>query len=244
MLPRLAIPSYKREETLLSYTLSYLCEEKYPPELIFIFVADEEEKKRYEQRLPRASYNSLLVGKKGLQEQRKVISEWAEEGEVIVQMDDDCMFIKSPHHSFLEIINKGVKEIKENKCGLFGIMPSSDGRRFKNDTTYHLAHILGTFFICKNHRDIQTTTSFKEDFERSILYFLRYGKVARYRGAGVHTTFQQGEGGLQCVERQEKTALEMSFLVKKYPRYVAEIQKAKRTDIMLNWRASLVSNDD
>lgn len=237
MLPRLAIPSYRREDVLLTHTLSFLSSQEYPPENIFIFVADEEEKRRYQSRLPAGSYSSLLVGRKGLREQRKVISEWAEEGEVLVQMDDDVRGIKflDPQMTFKRLLELGIREVQP-KGGLFGILPNDDTRRFKASTTYHLTHILGSFFLCTNHRSLETTTSDKEDYERSILYYLKYGRVIRYRGAGVSTSYNVGTGGLICEGRSLRMKAEVEMLVAKYPALCSSIQKKSLPDLSLNWR--------
>lgn len=220
-------------------TLSYLTEEEYPPALIFIFVADEGERRKYEATLPPSSYNSLIVGKKGLKEQRKVISEWAEEGEIIVQMDDDVSGIKflDPQASFRSLVLRGVKEIKEGKGGLFGVLPNDDTRRFKDSSTYHLAHILGSFFICRNLRALETTTNQKEDYERSILYFLKGKGVIRYRGAGVSTRYNVGEGGLIAPDRAERMKEEVEALSERYPLLCEAIEKKGCPDLKMNWRA-------
>lgn len=238
MLPRLAIPSYKREHILLSHTLSYLSQEQYPPDLIFIFVASEEERVRYEEVLPRRSYHSLVVGVKGLMEQRNFISQWAEEGELLLQMDDDVKGVRflDPQGSFRSLVLKGVKELEGGKRGLFGVLPNDDKRRFKDATTYHLTHILGSFFLCRNHRSLEITHTEKEDFERSILYFKLYGNVVRYQGAGVQTKFRGTPGGLQESGRSEREAQGLRMLLARYPEYTKRVEKPKGEDVVLNWR--------
>ena len=153
-------------------------------------------------------------------------------------MDDDVKAIKAkPARPFLDLVRQGVRAIEEGQGGLWGIMPNDDGRKMRERTTRHLAHILGSFFILRNHRSLLCNTAEKEDFERSILYFIRYGAVLRYNGAGVDTKYTQTPGGLQQPGRTERMRTEMSYLLTVYPTYLKTVIKPKGIDIVLNWRA-------
>ena len=152
-------------------------------------------------------------------------------------MDDDVKTIKSAV-PFLCIVQMAVDNLKYRNAGLFGVLPIDDGRRFKQNITKHLTHILGSFFICRNHKNLQVTMTEKEDMERSILYFKRYGQILRYQGAGVCTKYGQGTGGLQTPGREDRIAAEILRFRNEYPEYISVvIKKGKRTDIILNWRA-------
>ena len=234
-LPKIVIPSYKRSRRCL--TLAFLKKQMYPPHLIYLFVADEEEEKAYLRDVHPSEYGHLIVGKKGLAAQRNFISEWLPQDEIVLQLDDDVKDIKilPENMSFTDLVLKGVAEVK--KGGLFGILPNDDGRKLKNDTTYHLTHILGAFFIYTNDKAFVLEHDEKEDYARSIYYFKKYGKVARYRGAGVKTTYHKGEGGLNAEGREARMKIGAEALVKMYPGYCKEIVKKGKADIQLNWRA-------
>jgi hypothetical protein len=149
-LPPIAIPSYQRANILVSHTLGFLMREKYPPEKITIFVADQVEWAEYDRVLPRGSYSQLVVGVPGLLNQRRLINEFYPEGQVLLQMDDDLKGIKSlrSDQNFLSLVSYGVSLLTTKRLGLFGILPNDDGRKLKEEMTKHLAHILGSFFIC------------------------------------------------------------------------------------------------
>jgi cellulose synthase/poly-beta-1,6-N-acetylglucosamine synthase-like glycosyltransferase len=51
----IAIPSYKRQDTLIEQTLATLKHYKIPPSRITVFVADKEEKKLYEEAIPKGA---------------------------------------------------------------------------------------------------------------------------------------------------------------------------------------------
>jgi len=236
MLPIVAIPTFRRANLISGLTLKVLREANYPPYLIRLFVASEEEKELYQTLVPRLLYYEIVVGVQGLKEQRKFISDYFPEDTIILQMDDDIKAIKTvPLMSFTDLVLKGVAAMDE--VGLWGIMPNDDGRKMKEETTTHLSHILGSFFVCRNHKDLEIGTDDKEDFERSILYFQAYGAVARYKGAGVATAYEKTPGGLQQEGRRERQLESIRYILETYPGYATLVTKPKGQDIILNWRA-------
>jgi hypothetical protein len=240
----IAIPTYRRCPILWQKTLRFLRTQNYPAHLITLFVADEEEKEAYIRATPELLYGQIVVGVKGLAEQRNFISQYYKEGEIICQMDDDLEDIELLRGlRFGELLDMGVKEIESGKVGLFGVLPNNDKRRFKPSMTYHLTHILGTFFVLKNHKDFVLECTEKEDFVRSIWYFIKYGAVARYRGGGVKTSFRKTAGGLQENGRQERIDDEIRRMLELYPDYVKVVEKSKGEDILLKWNATVPVDD-
>jgi len=217
-------------------TLSYLHEQGYPSSLIYIFVANEEERAKYVYIVPRHLYAQIVVGVKGLKEQRNFISLYFPENEILIQLDDDVRGIKmlDKDETFTDLVNRGLTHMSEG--GLFGILPNDDGRKMKAHTTHHLTHIIGSFFMIRNHKNLLLNITEKEDFERSILYFLRYNKVARYQGAGVITRYAKNSGGLQSSPREENMRAGIKYLKDSFPDAVKEVIKKSGPDIILNWR--------
>lgn len=240
MLVPIAIPSYRRAATLRSKTLRFLKDSLYPTHLITVFVADESEKAEYLRVIDESLYGDIVVGVKGLANQRNFISEFYPQNQIICQMDDDVKGIKS-ELGFLQLIEYGVERMKEEHAGLFGVLPNDDGRRFQNKITRHLTHILGSFFICVNDRAFTITHDEKEDYLRSIWYFKRDGKVLRYKNAGVATTYNVGSGGLIGEGRVLKMKAGADWLVREYPGFCSVIVKKGMPDIRLNWRATASS---
>jgi hypothetical protein len=232
MLPRVCIPSYNRPELLKSKSLAFLEASGYPSDLISIFVSDHSEFERYSQTCP--GYH-LVVGVIGLKAQRKFISDWLNEDEIYLGMDDDIDSVKTMGKSFLELVSDGVAAIETRQTGLWGILPKDDARCFKDDTTDHLSFILGALFVSRNHQDIHLEGACEtDDYERSILYFLKYGKVLRNRSAGVKTKYQGTSGG-QTGFRERKRAAVLG-LITRFPRMCSYRNKKGEADIMLNFR--------
>ena len=69
----IAIPSYKRAETLKSKTLSMLKSNKINSKKIHVFVANNEEKNIYESTLDKNSYGKIIVGIVGMKNIRNFI---------------------------------------------------------------------------------------------------------------------------------------------------------------------------
>ena len=236
MLPYIAIPSYNRSDTIASKTLKFLRSQKYPASKIHIFVANDDEYELYNDSLNENLYDEIIIGVNVLKEQRNFITSFYKEDEIIIQMDDDVKCIKSDI-PFLNLVDQGMASLEYRAAGLWGVMPNDDARRFKDATTKHLTHILGSFFMIRNHKNIQMTYTEKEDMERSILYFRRYGQVLRYQNAGVCTTYGKGTGGLQTSGRDERIKSEILRFQTEYPDYIKVADKKGTQDIVLNWRA-------
>lgn len=237
MLPTVAIPTYQRSQSIVVNTLAFLHAEGYPSELITLFVADQEEEQNYLRDVPSHLYKNIVVGVKGLAQQRNFISDYYPEGQILLQLDDDVAGVKILQGTFLELVQAGLKTLEEG-CGLWGIMPNDDGRRLRMESTLHLTHIIGSIFLCKNHKEFRLEMSEKEDYLRSIWYFKKYGKVCRFRGAGVKTTYNKGTGGLIQPGREEHMRQGAQSVYSKYPECCSIIVKKGMPDLRLNWRAS------
>ena len=85
----IVIPSYNRPELIQKKTLALLNKHNIDSTLINIFVSDKEQYDLYKDKIPSSLYNNLIIGVKGLKNQRNYINNYYPEGYHIVQMDDD-----------------------------------------------------------------------------------------------------------------------------------------------------------
>jgi hypothetical protein len=216
----IAVTVYKNYELLKNCTLTYLAKYKYPSELITLFVESEEEEAKCRKVIPTIFFNNIIVA------DRKSINKHYKEGEIVIHMEDNVKDIKSPYLTFNQIVLHAKNLLDSNNCGLFGIIPHDDVKGMMNTHTTQLEYISKSFYICKNHKSIQTTVNNTEDYERSILYFLKYGKVIKYRGAGI---------SLEKVIRPVMLK-EYESLVSKYPMMSRVIKIDGIPEIMLNMR--------
>ena len=84
-----AIASYNRPQTLKNKTMNLLQKNNIDPKKVHIFVANNKEKKEYENTLDKNSYNKIVVGKKGIKNIRNFMPKYFKEGQKIFYIDDD-----------------------------------------------------------------------------------------------------------------------------------------------------------
>ena len=84
-----AIPSYKRYDEITKKTLPTLKKGNVNKYKIYVFVANKTEEKLYKKKMDPNTYGKIIVGKKGLVQQRKFISQYFPENTMIVSLDDD-----------------------------------------------------------------------------------------------------------------------------------------------------------
>jgi hypothetical protein len=86
---RIAIPSYKRAPRLRDSTLQLLQRHHIEPALIDVFVADDEEKAIYTATLDPWTYSRLIVAVPGMAAVRNFMTDYYDEGQHVVFIDDD-----------------------------------------------------------------------------------------------------------------------------------------------------------
>jgi hypothetical protein len=231
-----AIPSYKRAETLKNKTLAVLQKYNIPASKIYIFVANKEEEELYKKTIPATMYNKIIVGVPGLAEVRNFISDYFPIGQKMVCMDDDITgFIEYseenkrheiPLRSLIRIINRGFIEAKKHNATLWGIYPVANGYFMKPTVTTKLTNIIGCFWGyinpgSKGEKGISLEMSEKEDYIRAIKAYLRDGVVVRLNFVAPKTAYYKEPGGMQTdPNRLEKHEKAIDYLLKKYPDFV------------------------
>jgi len=220
----IAIPSYNRSEVIGSKSLATL--EKYgiDKDKITIFVV-REEFVAYKKACP--GYQ-IVIGVKGLVEQREFIEHWFPLDSNILFMDDDVSDLfffsdaktRQPISDLNQFISDGFLKASEIGATLWGIYPV-DNAMFASkseEISDGLSYIVGAFYGQKNTMDIRLKTGDGvEDRERTILRYLRDGKVLRFNKVGLRTKYF-APGGLMSDERQKIHQIASETLVKKYPK--------------------------
>jgi len=222
-----AIPSYKRQDVLAKKTLKTLKDGGVPKSKIFIFMANEEERANYEKEIPKDLYNKLVVGVKGITNQRKFIVKYFPENQYVVSIDDDVERIekKTGEQTLGKVTNidkffkDGYADLKKQGLYIWGIYPVRNPFFMKSKTTTDLKFIIGVLrgFINRKSKDLEPSPSAegKEDYEQSILYFKKDGGVLRYNGVTTKTKFNSAGGlGKDRFEMNKKAA---EYLQKAYP---------------------------
>ena len=95
-----AIPSYKRPDTLKNKTMKVLKHYKIDPKKIHIFVADTEQKAIYEAALDPKDYHKIIVGVPGIKNIRNFMPKYFEKDNIfftLMMISQKYMIQKMTH---------------------------------------------------------------------------------------------------------------------------------------------------
>ena len=227
----IAIPTFRRYELLSLKTLKMLKDNNIPKEKIYIFVADDEEYQKYQEATQTDLYGTMITGVVGLVHQRQFITDFFDEGQHIFTCDDDLDLFDltlMPEYDLDGFIKYAFSECINRQVHIFGIYacynPFFMAKR--PVTTEYLAYICGYCYGYINkkcnalklkitsHQDI---CGEKEDFERTVLYYLMDGKTLRFNRVACKTKYYNTVGGLGTRnERIERANMAVGLLCVKY----------------------------
>lgn len=235
-----AIPTYNRQDVVFKKTISTLLKGGVSSTHIYLFVANKEQERLYEDAVPKDSYNKIVVGKKGITNQRKFIAKYFEEGQYVISMDDDVeefLMLKSTRRSITQKKRKltddklvkmanvhkffmdAYKIMKKENLYIWGVYPTRNVLFMYPRYTTDLRFIIGvTFgFIVRHDRKLEPSNDAesKEDYEQTILYYKKDGGVLRFNNIAPKTKFNS-PGGLGT-DRYERNLKAAEYLVKTYP---------------------------
>jgi hypothetical protein len=233
----IAIPSYQRAELLSRKTLKVLSDYKIPRTRIYVFVANQDEKKKYKEILDPQTYGHLIVGEKGLKNQRNFISRYFPIGQEILNLDDDLAgfnilkthgttFNKKENYlSRLPDLDKFIKDsfkiAYKHNLFIWGIYPINNAYFMTPRMSSDLRLIVGPCWgnINRHSKDLILTIDEKEDVERTLQYYVKDTGVIRFNNISVNTSYYVNPGGMQGLGRdRKKDSLESAiYLNKKYP---------------------------
>lgn len=194
----IAIPSLSREITLVNKTLKTLVEHKIDLKLVYIFIIKEEEAQYME--LLNASDVTVVIGEKGIIEQRAFIQNYFPIGKHMVCLDDDIMSVDlslTDYTSLHQFFMRAFMDCKLYKSFIWGVYPVENPyyREPRKALSTELTFIVGAFYGVINRGNLFTLVApQKEDVAQSIMYFINDGIVLRYNRVGFKTIYFSGGG--------------------------------------------------
>lgn len=230
---KIIIPSYKRTDILLSHTLACLARTDALRD-IYVFVADNDEAKTYRAALPKDI--QIVVGRRGIPNQRNFIQRYFPKGEHLLFIDDDIKKIVG--------LDKQGKRIKATKLHdfieaafaatdvrgmrMFGINSTDSNLEMKHKVSVGRIYLVGNFYglinlhdlLVDEGRHIKTRREFKagkESHERALLMYERFGGVCKFRSFGVDSKYWGVPGGHQVSRTAEGEKEATEYLHAKYP---------------------------
>lgn len=231
-----AIPSYQRPEKLLRCTLQFLESEKVPKSIITVFVANPEEETRYKSILP--SDYKIVVGVKGISQQRLFIRNYFPEGQKVVCLDDDVKKLKYLRDdlSFLILVERMFQICLEENLTTFGLYPVNNLFFCKDRVIRGRFYVIGCCYGYINKHDLSTwlpEKGTKEDFWYSLKRIELDGAVLRYDGACPDTVYY-AKGGLSEVRTLAVEEEEAKQVVSLFPTLASFIvKKNKHPDVKI-----------
>jgi len=205
----IAIPSYKRAETLRDKTLTVLQHYRIPVEKIHVFVATKAEYDTYKATLKPDSYGHMHIAEPGMAAVRNFITRHFPVGKAIFNMDDDIRgFIEysegakrneRPLRSLSNAIEAGFAKARQSGFRLFGFYPVANGYFMKpGPPTMDLRYIIGSVWGIINPGPVLTVTiDDKEDYLRSVIMYVLDGGVLRYTNIAPQSAYYKEPGGMQ-----------------------------------------------
>lgn len=226
----IAIPSYKRTETIKKKTLRVLESYNIDPKKITIFVADEKEHEAYSNSLKNTPYNNIIIGVPTIGAQRNFIERWYPEGTKLMMFDDDVEEVQKKiseqklgrvEDLEQEIILKGFEECEKIGAKTFGIYAAANAYFMKERVYTKLCYIIASMFgvIIEHNDDLQRVTNHGEDYEYSIRQYIRNGSVVRFDNYTVKSKYYGEEGGLQTIRTKEYVHDSIKKIAEMYPEF-------------------------
>lgn len=229
----IAIASFNRPETIVKASLSTLKSYNIPADKVIIFVATQEEYDKY------PSGYKKVIGELGLKNIRNFMTNYFEEGQKVFYMDDDIygFYIKNAEEQLERLedldswILKGFSVCKCVGARLFGLYPVHNAYFMRDEITTHLTFIVGCAYGVINDKTITNECNAKDDYERDIKYYLKYGSIVRFGNTTIKTKYYTEKGGLQTEGHRTPQVEQddVNLLLKEYPDYV-KVNNNRKSD--------------
>ena len=229
---KIAIPSYKRYETIQKKTLRVLQEYNFDPSMIEIFVNDQEpgEYDRYKEALSKNEFAKnipIIKGVPTIGEQRNFIERYYPEGIKLMMLDDDVEEVQRREsekklvrvEDLKEVFNTGFDEMEKAGARCWGIYAASNPYFMKERVQTKLCYIIASMFgqITDHDPALKRVTNHGEDYEYSLRQYTKHGVVARLDWITVKSKYYGEEGGLQTVRTEQYIHDSISKIAEMFP---------------------------
>lgn len=224
---KFVIPSYKRPYIFRDYTLKFLSKHGVRLDDVYVIVRDDDPLQDYYLK----SCHVIKTNVKGIGKTHNFITEYFDEGEFIVEIDDDleelCDNERKPVTDFLSIVNDMKERMTENNISYGGTyqvvnpMFMSQCNHYTNDLRYMLGCLRFRFI----RKDIILETNYAEDFEGCILHYIRDGAILKNNWIAPKTKNYQDGGCATDGRNIETEKADKEFLANKYPNHATLFER-------------------
>jgi hypothetical protein len=230
-----AICSHNRAEAIKQKTLKMLDGFFFPHRRIYIFCSANEMSAYKEALREEFAGVNLVIGALGLSAQRRAVSEYFEEGQNILCLDDDVekLMRLDGNETFENLIGRGFSSCLKNGAHLWGFYPCANKLWLKPSVTVGLSFIYGCSYGLINCKDVQTTLALKEDYERSMKFFRRDGVVVRLNDVAPCQKYKKNAGGLSDIRTKAAEEAECTRLISEFPDLCKIVYKKEWPELRL-----------
>ena len=224
---KIAIPSYKRPETIKNKTLKLLNSYNIEKNNITIFVADEKEEKIYTESL--GTEYKIVVGVPTIGKQRNFIEKYYKEGTKLMMFDDDIDAVMRKKITKLvevddlekEVIYKGFECCEKTKAKTFGIYAAGNPYFMKHRIYTKLCYIIASMFgvVVEHDPFLKRVTNHGEDYEYSIRQYIKNKMLIRLDYITVKSNYYKEAGGLQTIRTPEYVYNSIYQIQSMFPQY-------------------------
>jgi len=205
---KIAIPTHNRWNLIQGLTLGYLKDCGVAEEAIDLFVGDEAEAAEY-RRVCRCGI--IVTGATNVRDKFNYIHTWYRAGEHVMVVEDDLKAVEKlagynklvVHHDLLQDAVKAFNACHHNKTALWGISSNSNPFFLKDQVSVGFKFIVANLYgFIQSDPPITVTQMSKTDYERTILYYKKYGSVVRLDYLCPITKNYKTAGGMSDVQGQ------------------------------------------
>lgn len=245
---KIAIPTIARAETIKNKTINYLSKTDIDFKEVDLFLSDGDELDAYKKSLKEYPINFIVTNKKHVNTQRNFIVDYYKEGQLVLGIDDDIQSIEMrvnekktmPLLNLTDFVNQAFEISLKHNFDMWGVNAVLNPYFMTNNISFNLKYIVACFYGWRNtHKDkayVSTNPEYgKEDYERSIKYYMEDGGVTRFNYVSPKTKYYSEDGGIQTYRTVEYEQKAVDWLLKTFPMFcvVNTHKKSKWPEVRL-----------
>ena len=227
---RIAIPTIARSETIKKKTINYLAKTDIDFSEVDLFLSDGNELDAYKESLKEYPINFIVTNKKHVNTQRNFMIDYYEEGQLVLGIDDDIQSIEMrisekktmPLLNLTEFVDQAFEISQQYKFDMWGVNAVLNPYFMRNNISFNLKYIVACFYGWRNTHQrkayVSTNPEYgKEDYERSIRYYMADGGLTRFNYISPKTKYYSEDGGIQTYRTIEYEQKAVDWLLKEFP---------------------------
>jgi len=239
---KIAIPSHNRADKINDYVLKYLFNEGIITNNIYVFVSEIEIPEYRNQILSKYSGINIISSKLGLCNNRDFIKSYFKDGEWIIYLDDDIKGICTKSEgNFNDFIKSSIEYMYLKNIRLMGVNPTGNLFFCQEKIISGLYLVVGCCYIEYNIHNLYFADGWlldeKEDYYRTLTYFLNGYNIARNDNWTVQHKYKTLSGGMNGQNRNQNNNSAMELLKKLDPYNLITFKNKKNgQEILFNSR--------